>query len=93
MQDGNYEHRNPKTGRPVTIADLVDFTKTFLAKRTLLNVLTKFCVLDSSNTLLVMRPYQIVAAEQVLHERQKRSFHVRQGQPLVDGKQLAGPWV
>ena len=49
------------------IADLVDFTKTFLAKRTLLNVLTKFCVLDSGNTLLVMRPYQIVAAEQVLH--------------------------
>lgn len=48
------------------IADLTAFTKTFFAKHTLLNVLTKYCVFDVSRTLLVMRPYQIVAAERIL---------------------------
>ena len=49
-----------------TITDLVDFTKTFLAKHTLLNVLTKYCVFTTENQLLVMRPYQIAATEQIL---------------------------
>ncbi|MDD4593228.1 MAG: type I restriction endonuclease subunit R, partial [Parabacteroides sp.] len=48
------------------IADLVDFTKTFFAKHTLLNVLTKYCVFTSEELLLVMRPYQIAAAERIL---------------------------
>lgn len=48
------------------IGDLAAFTKTFFAKHTLLNVLTKYCVFDVSRTLLVMRPYQIVAAERIL---------------------------
>ncbi len=48
------------------IGDLTPFTKTFFAKHTLLNVLTKYCVFDVSRTLLVMRPYQIVAAERIL---------------------------
>ncbi|MDH2414333.1 type I restriction endonuclease subunit R [Nocardioides sp. CER19] len=48
------------------IGDLTAFTKTFFAKHTLLNVLTKYCVFDVSRTLLVMRPYQIVAAERIL---------------------------
>lgn len=48
------------------IGDLNAFTKTFFAKHTLLNVLTKYCVFDVSRTLLVMRPYQIVAAERIL---------------------------
>ncbi|MDP3058770.1 MAG: type I restriction endonuclease subunit R, partial [bacterium] len=48
------------------IADLVDFTKTFFAKHTLLNVLTKYCVFTSENLLLVMRPYQIAATERIL---------------------------
>ncbi|MCA1982959.1 type I restriction endonuclease subunit R [Nocardioides nematodiphilus] len=48
------------------IGDLTAFTKTFFAKHTLLNVLTKYCVFDVSRTLLVMRPYQIVAAEKIL---------------------------
>jgi type I restriction enzyme R subunit len=52
------------TNRP--IADLVGFTKTFFAKHTLLNVLTKYCVFDADRKLLVMRPYQIVAAERIL---------------------------
>ena len=48
------------------IADLVDFTKTFFAKHTLLNVLTRYCVFTSEELLLVMRPYQIVATEQIM---------------------------
>jgi type I restriction enzyme R subunit len=48
------------------IADLVDFTKTFFAKHTLLNILTKYCVFTSEGMLLVMRPYQIAAAERIL---------------------------
>lgn len=48
------------------IAELVDFTKTFMAKHTLLNVLTKYCVLTSEDLLLVMRPYQIAATERII---------------------------
>jgi len=48
------------------IADLVDFTKTFFAKHTLLNILTRYCVFTSEELLLVMRPYQIAAAERIL---------------------------
>ncbi|MDP3387880.1 MAG: type I restriction endonuclease subunit R [Eubacteriales bacterium] len=53
-------------GNNVAIADLVDFTKTFMAKHALLNVLTKYCVFTSEDTLLVMRPYQIAATERIL---------------------------
>ena len=53
-------------GNNKTIADLVDFTKTFLAKHTILNVLTKYCVFTSEELLLVMRPYQIAATERIL---------------------------
>ncbi len=48
------------------IKDLRDFTATFFERRTLLEVLTKYCVFDSSNTLLIMRPYQIAATERIL---------------------------
>lgn len=48
------------------ITDLIDFTKTFLSKHTLLNVLTKYCVFTSEELLLVMRPYQIAATERIL---------------------------
>ena len=48
------------------ISDLVDFTKTFLSKHTILNVLTKYCVFTSEELLLVMRPYQIAATEKIL---------------------------
>lgn len=50
------------------IFDLVDFTKTFFTKHTLLNILTKYCVLTSDDLLLVMRPYQIFATEQILNK-------------------------
>lgn len=49
------------------IADLVDFTKTFLSKHTILNILTKYCVFTSEELLLVMRPYQIAATEKILN--------------------------
>lgn len=49
------------------IPDLVDFTRTFFAKHTILNILTKYCVFTSENMLLVMRPYQIVATEKILN--------------------------
>ena len=49
------------------IPDLIDFTRTFFAKHTLLNVLTRYCVFTSENMLLVMRPYQITATEQILN--------------------------
>ncbi len=49
------------------ISDLVDFTKTFLSKHTILNVLAKYCVFTSEELLLVMRPYQIAATEKILN--------------------------
>ena len=53
-------------GNNRAIAELADFTKTFLAKHTLLNVLTKYCVFTSEDLLLVLRPYQIAATERIL---------------------------
>jgi len=52
------------TNRPIT--DLADFAKTFFAKHTLLNILTRYCVFTTDKQLLVMRPYQIVATEKIL---------------------------
>ena len=48
------------------IKDLKDFTTTFFQKHTLLNVLLTYSVFDTSDTLLVMRPYQIAATERML---------------------------
>ncbi|NBJ09061.1 type I restriction endonuclease subunit R [Alistipes sp. Z76] len=53
-----------KNNEPVY--DLMDFTQTFFSKHTLLNILTKYCVFTSENLLLVMRPYQIAATEEIL---------------------------
>ncbi len=49
------------------IPDLIDFTRTFFAKHTILNILTKYCVYTSEDTLMVMRPYQITATERILN--------------------------
>lgn len=77
--EGSQRSRNKKTSNSFeftsfwadannhTIPDLVDFTKTFFAKHTLLNILTKYCVFTSEDLLLVMRPYQIVATERILN--------------------------
>ena len=53
-------------GNNTVIADLVDFTKTFFARHTLLHILTRFCVFTTEKMLLVMRPYQITATERIL---------------------------
>ncbi len=49
------------------IPDLIDFTKTFFARHTILNILTKYCVFTSEHLLMVMRPYQITATERILN--------------------------
>ena len=49
------------------IPDLIDFTKTFFARHTILNILTKYCIFTSENMLMVMRPYQITATERILN--------------------------
>ena len=49
------------------IPDLIDFTKTFFARHTLLNILTKYCIFTSENMLMVMRPYQITATERIMN--------------------------
>ncbi|APH00657.1 DEAD/DEAH box helicase [Janibacter indicus] len=54
--------------KPIT--ELTAFVKTFFAKHTLLNILTKYCVLTADRDLLVMRPYQIVATERILQKIQ-----------------------
>jgi type I restriction enzyme R subunit len=48
------------------IQDLMAFGKTFFAKHTLLNILTRYCVFTAARELMVMRPYQIVATERIL---------------------------
>lgn len=58
------------------IKDLKDFTATFFQKKTLLEVLLKYSVFDTSNTLLVMRPYQIAATERILWKIET-SYHAK----------------
>ena len=55
-------------GNNKAILDLMDFGKTFFAKHSILNIITKYCVFTSDNSLLVMRPYQIVATERILQK-------------------------
>ena len=61
------------------IPDLVDFTRTFFAKHTILNILTKYCVFTSEELLLVMRPYQIVATERILNRIQVATNYKKMG--------------
>lgn len=65
------------------IPDLVDFTKTFFAKHTILNILTKYCVFTSEDLLLVMRPYQIVACERILNRIEVATNYKKYG--TIDG--------
>ena len=53
-------------GNNRTINDLVDFTKTFFSKHSILNILTRYCVFTSEKMLMVMRPYQIAATERII---------------------------
>lgn len=53
-------------GKNKVIADLIDFTKTFFARYTILNILTRYCVFTAEDLLMAMRPYQISATEKIL---------------------------
>jgi type I restriction enzyme R subunit len=55
-------------GKNKRISDLVDFAKTFFSRHSLLSVLTRYCVFTTDKLLLVMRPYQIAAAECILNK-------------------------
>ena len=65
------------------IPDLIDFTKTFFARHTILNILTRYCVFTSERMLLVMRPYQIVATERILSRIEIANNYKKYGK--VDG--------
>lgn len=67
------------------ITELTGFTKTFFAKHTLLNILTRYCVFDVDHKLLVMRPYQIVAAEQILQRIATSTNHRQLGKAAAGG--------
>ena len=67
------------------IADLTGFTKTFFAKHTLLNILTKYCVFDVDRNLLVMRPYQIIAAERILQRIETSTNYKQLGSVAAGG--------
>jgi len=69
--------------RPIT--ELDGFTKTFFAKHSLLNILTRYCVFDVDRKLLVMRPYQIVAAEQILQRIATSTNHRQLGSVAAGG--------
>ena len=66
-----------KTNRPIT--DLIDFSKTFFAKHSLLNILTKYCIFTSDKSLLVMRPYQIVATEKIINKIETSTNYKKYG--------------
>lgn len=61
------------------IPDLVDFTRTFFSKHTILNILTKYCVFTSEELLLVMRPYQIVATEKIINKIEVATNYKKMG--------------
>lgn len=67
------------------ITDLTDFTRTFLVKRTLLSILTRYCVLTVDNQLLVMRPYQIAATEAILLRIKRASLNKETGTVKAGG--------
>ncbi len=67
------------------IPDLVDFTRTFFQKHTLLNILTKYCVLTNENLLLVMRPYQIVATERIINRIEVATNYKKMGRTEAGG--------
>lgn len=66
-------------GNNKTIPDLMDFTKTFFAKHTILNILTRYCVFTTENLLLVMRPYQIAATERILNRIEVSTNYKKMG--------------
>ena len=70
-----------RENKPIT--DLMDFAKTFFAKHTILNILTKYCIFTSDEMLMVMRPYQIVATESIINKIRIATNYKKYGK--VDG--------
>ena len=67
------------------IPDLIDFAKTFFAKTTLLNILTKYSIFTSENMLMVMRPYQITATERIINRIEIAHNYNKQGSIAAGG--------
>ena len=67
------------------IPDLADFTRTFFARHTLLNLLTKYCVFTSEDMLLVMRPYQITATERIINRIEVSTNYKKYGTVAAGG--------
>lgn len=67
------------------IKDLKDFTTTFFEKRVLLNVLLTYSVFDTSDTLLIMRPYQIAATERMLWKIESSFLSKNWSEPASGG--------
>ncbi len=68
-----------------TILDIRDFTRTFLAKASILNILTKYCVFTVDKNLMVMRPYQIAATERILLRIKQATMNKWQGSIKAGG--------
>ena len=85
--DGNtFEFTSYWTDQENTLlTDLRDFTTTFFAKHTILNILTKYCVFNVDKQLLVMRPYQIAATEKILQRIQTAIYNKWQGSIKAGG--------
>lgn len=66
-------------GNNKVIADLIDFTRTFFARHTILNVLTRYCVFTSEELLMVMRPYQIAATERIMNRIEVATNYKKMG--------------
>lgn len=74
-----------ETNKPIT--DLMDFTKTFFSKHTILNILAKYCIFTSEKMLMVMRPYQICATEKIINRiKIAHNYH-------YDGSIKAGGYI
>lgn len=67
------------------ILELEDFTKSFFAKRTLLQILSKYCVFNAEQELLVMRPYQIAATEKIIDKIRSAHHHKFYGSTQAGG--------
>lgn len=72
-------------GRNRNIFDLVDFTKTFFSKHTLLSILTRYCIFTTENILMIMRPYQIAATEAILNRIEVSNNYKQMGTVKAGG--------
>ncbi len=67
------------------LSDLIDFSYTFFAKHTILNILVKYCIFTTENVLMVMRPYQIAATERILNRIDTATSYKQMGKLQAGG--------